>query len=113
MEFEPRPEAEILAVEDCCLEWMRLLPVLLPPAPPGQPAPVPAAAGQQAGAVPLGAGAFFREPGTPGERPCILLLLRASVPFWRAWGLGSSALRLDGRSSCVPLKPRASAPRRP
>ncbi len=61
MGLESRPEAEIVALEDCCLEWMRLLPVLLPP----PHAPVSGGAPGDAPAA-LGAGAFFRGADAAG-----------------------------------------------
>lgn len=73
MDLEPRPEAEIVAVEECCLEWMRLLPVLLP-APAGSGAGVCGGSAAAAGEAPvlLGAGALFRAGDVAGAHWAVL-----------------------------------------
>lgn len=56
LSLEPHAEVEVVAVEGCCREWLRLLPVLLP-----EQGRLGASGVAAEGTSFLGAGALFKE----------------------------------------------------
>ena len=65
-------ESQVEAAEKCCIAWLRLIPVLLPPwAPAGA-----------AGTAHLAPGAFLRNPGDGGNPAAATLLSFLAYPFF-------------------------------